>query len=236
MLLGLPAGIRTARQHYCIYVVQRFAVSDKFVDEMRLFDVDGNRLYLDTDERQRFLAASVEESPRNRLLCQVLHYTGCRPSEALETRYSRVLIEDRALVFRTLKKRKFDKHGRVVKPKYRTVPVPASFIEQLDTLYDIRGAMRRRKRKDDPLLWPIGRIYAYRIIKRVMIRADIQGPQATNKGLRHGFAVAMVQSGKISLPELRDLLGHASTTTTEIYLQIKPKDQRERMMAVWDEH
>ena len=37
---------------------------------------------------------------------------------------------------------------------------------------------------------------AWRLIKRVMTRANIQGRQATGKGLRHGFGVAMVTAGR----------------------------------------
>ncbi len=208
-------------------------MADKFLDEMRLFDVDGNRLYVDADERARFLVVCNDETAEDRLFCHMLHYTGCRPSEALETRISRVLINENAIVFRTLKKRLKDAKGRARKPEYRTVLVPESLIEKLDMVFDIRRAKRKRKHKVDFQLWKMSRPSAYRLIKRVMACAGIEGPQATGKGLRHGFAVAMVQSGKITLPELRDLLGHSSTKTTEIYMQVKPKDQRERMMAAW---
>ena len=74
------------------------------VQEMRLFSGRGERLYLTAEERERFLIASREESRENRIFCSVLHYTGCRPSEALELKPSGINIEDREIIFRTLRK------------------------------------------------------------------------------------------------------------------------------------
>ena len=51
--------------------------------EMRIYDQQGQRLYLSREERGAFLEAANQESPEARLFCHVLHDTGCRPSEAL---------------------------------------------------------------------------------------------------------------------------------------------------------
>ena len=71
--------------------------------EMRLFTPDGDRLYLTSEERRRFLDASALESPSERMFCHVLHYTGCRPSEALAISPRHVMVEDAAIVIRSLK-------------------------------------------------------------------------------------------------------------------------------------
>jgi integrase len=112
--------------------------------EMRLFSPDGERLYLTTQERKRFLDALNEETREDRMFCQVLHYTGCRPSEALELTPSRILIDTKDIVFRSLKKRKIDGKGRVKQPEYRTVPVPANLIDIFDLVFDIRRLYRRQ--------------------------------------------------------------------------------------------
>ncbi|MCP5006052.1 MAG: tyrosine-type recombinase/integrase, partial [Planctomycetes bacterium] len=89
-------------------------------------------------------------------------------------------------------------------------------------------------RIDDPL-WPITRVHVWRIIKRVMIRAGIEGPQATAKGLRHGFGIAMLTGDKPPpLHIVADLLGHASTKTTEIYTQATGEERRKMVMQAWD--
>jgi len=52
----------------------------------------------------------------------------------------------------------------------------------------------------------------------VMAEAGISGPRATPKGLRHGFALAILEADSpVPLHILRDLLGHSPTKTTEIY-------------------
>jgi integrase/recombinase XerD len=72
----------------------------------QLFSPEGERLYLSAQERKRFLTALNEEERENRIFCEVLHYTGCRPSEALELTPDRILIDSKDIVFRSLKKRK----------------------------------------------------------------------------------------------------------------------------------
>lgn len=161
-----------------------------------------------------------EESPKDRMFCHVLHYTGCRPSEALELVSQRVLIEEASIVFRSLKKRKVDSRGREKQPQYRTVPVPTSLIEHPDLVFDLRANQKRGNNLDIPL-WSMSRPTAYPLVKRVMERAGVKGKQATGKALRHSFGVAMVTSSKpLPLHILYQLMGHSDTKTTEIYLHV----------------
>ena len=152
--------------------------------EMRLFDAEGGRLYVSADERARFLTAAAEESREHRVFCHLLHYTGCRPSEGLELTPQRVLLNENTIVFHTLKKRKYDSQGREKKPQYRHIPVPERLIEQLDLLFDLRCLINSKQSQNTPL-WTMSRPTAWRMVKRVMARAGIKGPQATGKGLTH---------------------------------------------------
>jgi len=180
------------------------------------------------------LAALDEERPIDRLFCHVLHYSGCRPSEALELTPGRILIEERALVFRSLKKRKKDARGRIKQPQYRTVPVPEILIESLDLVYGIRALHKKEKGIDIPL-WTMSRPTAYRLVKRVMTRAGIVGKQATGKGLRHGFGVAMMTAKKpLPIHVLSQLMGHTDTKTTEIYLQVVGEEKRQMVSDAWE--
>ncbi|MEJ1343164.1 MAG: hypothetical protein RPU42_04600 [Candidatus Sedimenticola sp. (ex Thyasira tokunagai)] len=63
-----------------------------YADEMRLFDNNGHRLYLTAEERTRFLDAATEETREDRVFCHLLHYTGCKPSEALELAPDRIFL------------------------------------------------------------------------------------------------------------------------------------------------
>ena len=61
--------------------------------------------------------------------------------------------------------------------------------------------------------------------RQVMTRANIQGRQATCKGLRHGFGVAMVTAGRCRF---------MSTGVAEIYLQMVGEEQRRLVMEAWE--
>ncbi len=201
--------------------------------EMRLFTPDGERLYLTAEERRRFLDASALESPSERMFCHVLHYTGCRPSEALAISPRHVMVEDAAIVIRSLKKHKTDPHGRLKQAQYRSVPVPPFLIEHLDLVFGLRAQLRREMNADS-VLWPMSRPTAYRLVKRVMYRAGIVGVQATGKGLRHGFGVAMVTANPpVPLHVISQLMGHSDSKTTEIYLQVLSEERHSLVMNAW---
>ena len=202
-----------------------------FFPEMSLFDENGKRLYLTDTERQLFLDASKVETRENRVFCSVLHYTGCRLSEALELTPRQISIPDQAIIIRTLKKRKHDKQGREKKPQFRSVPVPSSVVAFFDLVFDLR---RQQQRNNAQPFWKMSRTSAWRMIKQVMARAGISGPQATPKGLRHGFGVAMVTSeNPLPLHILADLMGHSSTATTEIYTRVLAGEKQKMVLQAW---
>ena len=204
-------------------------------NEMRILDNDGSRLYLTAEERENFLKSALYEDREDRLFCHLLHYTGCRPSEALEIAPIHIHLSDSEIVFRTLKKRKYDGYGRKKRPEYRAVPIPAELADQLDLVFNLRHRQRDNKLKNVQL-WSMSRTTAWRMIKGVMKRAGIDGPQATGKGLRHGFGIAMLSGNKpLPLNVLRDLMGHSVTETTEIYLQATGLEKRKLVIQAWNE-
>lgn len=202
--------------------------------EMRLFSPEGHRLYLNAPERASFLAAASHEEPVERMFCHVLHYTGCRPTEALQLIVERVHLDENCLLFRSLKKRKFDQKGRKKQPQFRSVPIPGELMEHLDLVFGIRS-IRTRQKELEKSLWSMSRPTAYRLVKRVMDRAGITGKQASGKGLRHGFGVAMV-TGKKPLPihVLAQIMGHSDTKTTEIYLQVVGEEKSQLVADAWE--
>lgn len=191
-------------------------------------------------ERQAFLAHNkgVEE-PKHRLRNEILHWTGCRISESLELCPRRIHIETKQIQFRTLKKRKRQNGKRV--EHWRLVPVPDELIEHLDLVFGIRKAQKlgtpealgklffpNRIRPDKPM----SRTTAWTSTKSVMDAADIIGPQATAKGLRHGFGVAMIMGGK-DIYQVQSLMGLASAETTKIYTALKEAEAHKNQMETW---
>ena len=116
----------------------------------------------------------------------MLTYTGCRISEALALTADRVDFAEGTVIFETLKKRR--------PARYRAVPVPPAVLDALDLVHDVRQ-LQRRGRARGARLWPWHRATAWRRVVAVMRDAGLNGPQATPKGLRHGFGVAAVNAG-----------------------------------------
>ena len=154
---------------------------------LTLYDRTGHRKYLTAEERDAFLSTAEFASREVRTFCAVLAYTGCRISEAHALTADRVDLEDTVIIFETLKKRRSG--------IYRAVPVPDTLLQVLDLVHGIRDAQARRDGGRRHRLWPWSRMTGYRRVMEVLARAEVTGPHATPKGLRHGFGVAAVSAG-----------------------------------------
>ncbi len=138
------------------------------MSEMRLFDPVGRRLYLNADERAAFLKSAAQSDPQHRAFAEMLHYKGCRISEALEVTPERIDLADNKVIFRKLTKRRQD--------VFRAVPLPPAYIDSLQRTFSLRQAQKRQKSKSSRL-WPWHRQYGWKLIKKVMQEADIaEGP------------------------------------------------------------
>jgi integrase/recombinase XerD len=185
-----------------------------------LYSATGLRKYLTLDERRRFLAAShAQPRAHVRTLCLTLAYTGCRISEALALTPASVQVAEGVIAIRSLKKR-----GLVV---VREVPVPPLLIVELETVHQLSSLHPQQR------LWPLSRGRAWQLVKEVMQEARIPtGPHASPKGLRHGFGLHAIRCG-VPLNLVQRWLGHASMTTTAIYLQAVGSEEREIAARMW---
>lgn len=183
---------------------------------------EAGRLYVTAEERRRFLAA-VRSYERTDVatFAATLAYTGCRISEALAVRAVDVDLAEHTIRFRTLKRRV---------EHWREVPVPDAHVRELELVHQLRALQRTRRASQR--LWPIGRTTASRHIDALMQRAGIDGPQASAKGLRHGYAAAGVQAG-IPLTVIGDVLGHASPSTTAVYARLSGQEARTLVARLW---
>ncbi|MBB4000479.1 tyrosine-type recombinase/integrase [Aureimonas pseudogalii] len=101
-----------------------------------------------------------------------------------------------------------------------------------DTLDLVHGLREARKKQGDPLLWEWSRTTAWRDVKGVMRVAGIEGPQATPKGLRHGYGVAAIGAA-VPLNMLSKWMGHAAIETTAIYANALGEEQRSIAERMW---
>jgi len=65
-----------------------------------------------------------------------------------------------------------------------------------------------------------------------MAEARLQGPQASAKGLRHGFGVQAVSVG-IPLNMVQKWLGHAQLSTTAIYADAVGAEEKQIASRMW---
>jgi integrase len=193
---------------------------------MRLHTLDGARKYLTAGERNAFLREAARGDRAARTLCMTLAYAGCRLSEALALTVDRVDLAAGVLVVESLKKRRTG--------VYRSVPVPPALLDALDLVHGIRELQSRRGKGRGIRLWPWSRMTGWRVVHAVMEAAGLDGPQASPKGLRHGFGVAAVSAG-IPLNLVQKWLGHAQLTTTAIYADAVGSEEKDIARRMWVE-
>ena len=186
-----------------------------------LYDPNGERLYLTTSERVAFLEAARHSRGDVRSFCEVLHFTGCRISEALAICPKNIDFENRALVFETLKKRRSG--------VFREVPVPDRLLDTLGLVH----AIRDQKANRNQLLWRWSRTTAWRHVKTVLQIAKISpGAHCSPKGLRHGYGVSAISAG-VPLNMLSKWMGHSKIETTAIYANALGAEQRQIAEKMW---
>jgi len=188
---------------------------------MQLYDGRGRRKYVTAQERERVLEIATNLDRHHRTLLLTLAYSGCRLSEALALSTERVEVEQRLLIFESLKKRR--------RGIYRAVPVPDEVMEALDLVHGVREAKRRGGSKP---LWSLSRTTAWRIVRRAMDSAGIEGPQASPKGFRHGFGVQAVTSG-VPLNIVQRWLGHTQMEATAIYADAMGDEEMSIAAKMW---
>jgi integrase/recombinase XerD len=183
---------------------------------LRLHTADGARKYVTAGERERFLREAERAGRPVRTLCMTLAYAGSRLSEALALTVDRVDLAAGVLVFETLKKRQAG--------IYRAVPVPPCPARRA------RPGARHPRVARPP--WQGTRMTGWRAVHAVMAAADLDGPQTSPKGLRHGFGVAAVSAG-IPLNLVQKWLGHAQLTTTAIYADAVGAEEKDIARRMW---
>ncbi|MEJ7928235.1 tyrosine-type recombinase/integrase [Sphingobium sp. AN641] len=185
------------------------------VDESRLFDGEGQRKYLLAAEAQLFLKTAAQCERATRLFAELLFYTGCRITEGLELTPRRLDTAGKRVVFRTLKRRKL---------AYRAVPIPACLLRNL-------LAYAHECAPDDRLFaW--SRQTGWRKICAIMEAAGIEGPQATQKGLRHQFGIHAIGM-KVPEGTLQLWMGHARVRNTHIYTFAVGSEERALAARMW---
>lgn len=163
----------------------------------------------------RFHTALRRADPPTRAFCQLIALTGCRISEALATTPGHLDIDAKRIIFRTLKRRK---------TAFRAVPIPDPLMRELLALATGLG--------DTDRLWSWARQTGWRKIRAVMELAEISGPMAMPKGLRHAYGIRAA-SKNVPPSIIQRFLGHADQATTAIYLDAVGTEERAFAARMW---
>jgi len=179
------------------------------------YNSDGKRKYLTRAEGKSFLEAARRLPRSQALFCVTLYFTGIRISEALALAPENVDAATESIRVLSLKKR--------ARREFRRIPIPSWLV---------KGLLELARDSPQSKFWPLSRTTGWRIIKRVMTEAGIEGIHATTKGLRHGFGVRGVLVG-LPMNLLQTYFGHASLETTSIYLCVRDDEERTLMRKTW---
>ncbi len=184
-------------------------------DPNSLFDAYGRRKYLNADERAAFIVAASTFTLEIEALCLLLHFTGCRISEALALRVQHLNAKDGLVILNTLKQRR--------RGVFRMMPIPAVVMGKL------KGCSKSATGNN---LFRWHRSTAWEKVGAVMAKAGISGPQACPRGVRHGFGVAAISAG-VPVTLVQRWLSHARLETTSIYLAVTGPEERRYAAMLW---
>lgn len=193
-----------------------------------LYDRAGSRLYLSPEEREVFLETARHQPVRDQTLCEMLHFTGCRPSELRKISRAHIDLSNGTVAIRnqTPLKSGADRAQQV----YRIIPVPLEILAKLDDFYCISG-QQDAGHEAQRAFWPLSRVRIWQIVRRIMIEAGIpDAPQRTPRGLRHGFGFKAVLDG-IPLQTLSRWMGHAQIRTTVVYAEAVSRYEQHSQLA-----
>ena len=153
----------------------------------------------------------LEDNKRDIAIFELMINTGLREAEVCNLKLDDIVMSERkgVVIVRSGK-------GE----KYREVPLNANVRRALYTYLEVRpnrGNYLFVSNKSERL----SESQLYRIIRKY---ADMAGIKAHPHMLRHTFATKLLREGKIDLPTLQNLLGHANINTTAIYTRATVQD------------
>jgi integrase/recombinase XerD len=175
--------------------------------------------YLAREQVQALVEAC--SSARDKLFVRVAFESGGRVSELITIRRCDIDLPGRQIRLRTLKQRRDRRRRR--EELARWIPVSASLCADLaDYMLKFQAV------SETYFLFPFTRQGAFKLIRKAGKRAGLVargGREISPHILRHSFAKNCLNQG-VPITVVQKLLGHASITSTMVYLKVDPAEAR----------
>lgn len=175
--------------------------------------------FLSLNESQRLLNASDnKDSIRDYCIITIFLNCGIRLSELVGINISDIDFHENRM--KVLGKGK----------KERMIYLNAACIDSLNKYLEIRK--KNKKAANEPALFisnqnkRISKRRVQQIVEETIKAADLNGKGITTHKLRHTAATLMYQYGDADILTLKELLGHSSISTTEIYTHLSDENVR----------
>ncbi|HWD08935.1 MAG TPA: tyrosine-type recombinase/integrase [Actinomycetota bacterium] len=192
-------------------------------------------IYFSPDELARIVDAVAQPDPRedapwperDLALVALLGGSGARASEAIEARVGALRQENGSDTLHVV-----GKGG-----KRRTIPVAPEVVTAVQRYLDSRARRLGAPAASDRLFVradgrPLNRQALDYLVDKWLRRAGVSlRPGELAHAFRHTYAVHLVQMG-VPLPQVQELLGHASLTTTARYLRMTGAELQEAALVL----
>lgn len=155
---------------------------------------------------------STPEGTRNRAMLELLYSSGFRVSELVHLQHADLFFEEGFV--------------RIIGKgnKERLVPVGESAKKYVNIYLESQKNALKNLDEQEAFVFlnrrgkPLSRVMVFLILKDLTRKAGIQKTVSPHT-FRHSFATHLIEGGA-DLRAVQDMLGHASITTTEIYLHV----------------
>ncbi|MGM0565782.1 MAG: site-specific tyrosine recombinase XerD [Bacteroidota bacterium] len=165
---------------------------------------------------------STPSGQRNRAIIELLYGCGLRVSELIDLKISNVFMDEMYLMA--------EGKGN----KERLIPFGKAAKKQLQIyLEDIRVHIPVKAKAGDIVFLnnrgnPLSRVMIFQIVKGQAEKAGIRKSISPHT-FRHSFATHLIENGA-DLILVKELLGHVSVTTTEIYTHVSREHLRDQVL------
>lgn len=163
--------------------------------------------YLLKEEYKKFIKNTPDQY---KLFWEVVFHAGLRISEALNITINDIFYNENKILITTLKR----KNHPII-----PVIIPKNLIDNIQGYVCKNPGINGR-------LWKFSRQYAWKMFKSICIKSNLN-PKYSPHALRHAHGVMIADITNGNMIEIKNRLRHSSIRSTEHYVHVSEKKQKE---------